>query len=410
MDMMKIIKINNKKNKLNDVRRVSVDRHACGFRVIACMLLVCMLLAVISGCGSGGGEGGKGTVGLPASTGKMELQYATQFSVEYLEGDYALITIGDDRFLMVPEGAEAPSGLEESIKVIHQPFTSIYLAASSAMDYFRQLDALSAVTMTSTKREDWSFKEVQDALDAEEMFYIGKYSAPDYETIVDENCGLAIESTMIYHSPSIKEKLETMGIPVMVERSSYEPDPLGRMEWIKLYGLLTGKSEEADKFFEDQIALLKDTVKDDPSGKTVAFFYVSSSGSVNVRKPGDYISKMIDMAGASYILSQDAVEEEDNALSTMNMDMESFYNQARDADILIYNSTIEGGLDSVGQLIEKNKLFADFKAVKEGHVWCTDNNTFQQATGLSRMISEFYAVFHDQVKEGQKLEFLYPVH
>lgn len=407
---MRINKIKSEKIKANDVREVSVDRHACGFRMIACLLLACLLLAVISGCGSGSGEGGKGAVGLPASTGKMELQYATQFEVEYLEGDYALITIGDDRFLMVPEGAEAPSGLEESIKVIHQPFTSIYLAASSAMDYFRQLDALSAVTMTSTKREDWSFKEVQDALDAEEMFYIGKYSAPDYETIVDENCGLAIESTMIYHSPSIKEKLETMGIPVMVERSSYEPDPLGRMEWIKLYGLLTGKSEEADKFFEDQIALLKDTVKDDPSGKTVAFFYVSSSGSVNVRKPGDYISKMIDMAGASYILSQDAVEEEDNALSTMNMDMESFYNQARDADILIYNSTIEGGLDSVGQLIEKNKLFADFKAVKEGHVWCTDNNTFQQATGLSRMISEFYAVFHDQVKEGQKLEFLYPVH
>ena len=408
---MRVNKFNNKKSNINDIRLPFGESHACGFRMIACLLLAGLLLAVISGCGSGGGKGDKGTSGLPASTGKMELQYATQFAVEYLEGDYALITIGDDdRFLMVPEGAEAPSGLDESIKVIHQPFTSIYLAASSAMDYFRQLDALSAVTMTSTKREDWSFKEVQDALDAEEMFYIGKYSAPDYETIIDENCGLAVESTMIYHSPSIKEKLETMGVPVMVERSSYEPDPLGRMEWIKLYGLLTGKSEEADKFFEDQIALLKDTVKDDPSGKKVAFFYVSSTGSVNVRKPGDYISKMIDMAGATYILSQDDVEEEDNALSTMNMNIESFYNQARDADILIYNSTIEGGLDNVNQLIEKNKVFADFKAVKEGNVWCTDNNTFQQATGLSRMISEFYAVFHDQVKEGQKLEFLYPVH
>ncbi len=409
--MLSIFRGTMKNNSVHDTGMASGKNHARGFRILAGLLLAVLVLTAFCGCGSAGKEGSKGSAGLPASTGKMELQYATQFSVDYLEGGYALITIGDeDSFLMVPEGAETPSGLDESIKVIHQPFTSIYLAASSAMDYFRQLEALSAVTMTSTKREDWSFKEVQDALDAEEMFYIGKYSAPDYETIVDENCGLAIESTMIYHSPSIKEKLETMGIPVMVERSSYEPDPLGRMEWIKLYGLLTGKTEEAEQFFEDQIALLKDTVKDDPSGKTVAFFYVSSSGSVNVRKPGDYVSKMIDMAGGTYILTQDNVEEEDNALSTMNMDMESFYNQARNADILIYNSTIEGGLDSVDQLLEKNKLFADFKAVKEGHVWCTDNNTFQQATGLSRMISEFYAVFHGQVKEGQKLEFLYPVH
>ena len=44
-------------------------------------------------------------------------------------------------------------------------------------------------------------------------------SAPDYELIVSEKCGLAIESTMIYHSPEVKEKLEEFGIPVLVEHS-----------------------------------------------------------------------------------------------------------------------------------------------------------------------------------------------
>ena len=374
------------------------------------LLFAAAALLLLCSAGCGGGKKSTAPSGLPEKKGEMELKYATQFAVDYLEGDYALISVeGGDRFLLVPEGAEVPSGLDENITVIRQPFEPIYLAASSAMDYFRQLDALDMVTMTSTSRENWSFDEVRDALDREDMMYIGKYSAPDYEVIVDENCGLAIESTMIYHSPSVKEKLETMGVPVMVERSSYEPEPLGRMEWIKLYGLLAGKSDEANKFFEDQMKQLEKTVKDDPSGKTVAFFYISSSGSINVRKPGDYVSKMIDMAGGTYILTKDLVDEEDNALSTMNMDLESFCDKATDADILIYNSTIEGGLENVDQLIEKNAVFKDFKAVKEGNVWCTENDMFQQTTGLSRMISEFYEVFHDQAGDGEKLEFLYPI-
>ena len=36
------------------------------------------------------------------------------------------------------------------------------------------------------------------------------------------------------------------GIPVLVETSSYETQPLGRMEWIKLYAALLDKEDEAE--------------------------------------------------------------------------------------------------------------------------------------------------------------------
>ncbi len=66
----------------------------------------------------------------------LELQYADQFAVDYYEGDYALITIeGGDQFLLVPEGKEAPEGLDEDITVIHQPLENIYLVATSTMDF-----------------------------------------------------------------------------------------------------------------------------------------------------------------------------------------------------------------------------------------------------------------------------------
>ena len=63
-------------------------------------------------------------------------------------------------------------------------------------------------------------------------------------------------------------------------------------------------------------------------GKTVAFFYITSRGSANVRKPGDYVAKMITMAGGTYV-PQSAEEEEENALSTMNMEMEAFMQRQR---------------------------------------------------------------------------------
>ena len=84
------------------------------------------------------------------------------------------------------------------------------------------------------------------------MIYAGKYSAPDYELILNEGCDLAIESTMIHHNLEVQEKLEQFGIPVMVERSSYESHPLGRTEWMKLYAVLLGKEDVAEKVFKEQ--------------------------------------------------------------------------------------------------------------------------------------------------------------
>ena len=187
-----------------------------------------------------------------ACTGHMTLQYATEFSVDYYD-PYALITIADNQqYLLVPEGETVPVGLDTNITVLQQPFQNLYVAASSAMDLFDGIGALEQVRMTSTTEKNWSLPHIQAALEQGTMLYVGKYSAPDYETILSQGCNLAIESTMIYHSPEIQEKLETLGIPVLVERSSYESHPLGRMEWMKLYGLLLNRETEADAYFTAQ--------------------------------------------------------------------------------------------------------------------------------------------------------------
>lgn len=331
---------------------------------------------------------------------RMELLFAEQFEVDDYEGGYALISIRDSgKFLVVPEGKEAPEGLPGDITVLEQPLTNIYLVATSAMDLFRAIDGIGSIRLSGTKENGWYIPEAKQALSEGSMLYAGKYNAPDYELILNEGCSLAVESTMIYHNPEVKEKLEQFGIPVLVERSSYEKHPLGRTEWLKLYGVLLGKEEQAEAFFKEQADKLSKLKSEEHTGKTAAFFFINSAGTVNVRKSDDYIANMIHLAGGSYV--PENLLSDDSSLSTVNMQMEEFYARAKDADYLIYNSAIDGELTSIGQLLGKSPLMADFKAVKNGNVWCTGKNLFQETTGLGTMTEEMHEVFAGSVSEDE---------
>ena len=335
----------------------------------------------------------------------MELEYATQFAVDYYQDDYAVITIAQEgSYLVVPEGKEAPEGLDKEIKVLQQPLDHIYLVATSSMDLFRAIGGIENITLSGTDANGWYIEEAKEAMENGNIQYAGKYSAPDYELILANGCDLAIESTMIYHSPDVREKLEEFGIPVLVEHSSYESDPLGRMEWLKLYAVLLDKEEEADAYFQSQTDILTDVLGAENTEKTVAFFSINSNGYVTVRKTGDYISKMIELAGGRYIFQNLG---DDNALSTMNMQMEDFYAGACDADYIIYNSAIESELHSLDELLEKSSLLADFKAVKEGNVWCTEKSLFQETTGIATMISDMHTMLTSDDPDLSQLTYMY---
>lgn len=117
------------------------------------------------------------------------------------------------------------------------------------------------------------------------------------------------------------------------------------------------------------------------------------------------MAKIIEMAGGSYV--PDNLMENENALSTMNMQMEAFYASVKDADYLIYNSTIDGELKSLNELLAKSSLLADFKAVKEGNVWCTEKNLFQETMGLGDMILDIHRILTEENPDPAEMVYLY---
>lgn len=386
-----------------------IKRHSIA--TVCCVMLIG--LAGLCGCGSSS-DTKKDTVGITKEatsnvdalgepTDHLQLAYAKNFSIDYYEGGYKLLNIKDGtQILTVPEGKKAPDNLDESIIVMQQPVNNIYLVSSAVMDMFRELNALDTIGFSAQKAENWYVEGAKAAMENGDILYAGKYSSPDYELLVSKKCSLAIENSMILHSPEVKEMLEDFDIPVIIEYSSYETHPLGRVEWIKFFGALTGMEEEAEKAFEKQTEIVKHVTATKKTDKTVAFFYITSNGLVQVRQSNDYIPKMIELAGGRYIFENLG---DDSKRSTMNMQVEEFYNKAKDADYLIYNSTIDGGVKSVDELIEKCSVLSDFKAVKSGDVWCTEKDVYQQSMSIGFLIEDIHNML--QGADDKEMNYLY---
>ena len=325
---------------------------------------------------------------------EMELKYAQCFHVFYYNDGYALIDIKDDgQFLVVPEGKEAPADMDKSITVIQKPVSRIYLAATSAMALFNAIDGLDSIRLSGTQASGWYVDDAAQAMEDGKILFAGKYDEPDYELLINEDCDLAIESTMILHSPKVAEMIKELGIPVMIDHSSYETHPLGRTEWVKLYSVLLGKEKESAAFFDDQAKVIEDLSGFTNTEKTVAYFYINTDGSAVVRTSDDYIPKMIEIAGGRYIFPD--LKNTEGTGSSVRLTMEEFYNQAVNADYLIYNASIDSPITSIDDLLAKSDLFADFKAVKDGNVWCTGKQLYQATDIVGELIKDVHLMLTD---------------
>lgn len=385
-------------------------------KALALLLTGLLLMGNLAGCSTASEETDTDekqdvTVNAPEIEGltfesMVETEYAKGFQIFRYEGGYSAIRVSDGNdYLVVPEDGTVPENLPASCTVLKQPLNKTYLAATSAMNMMNSIGAVENIRLSGGEEGTWYTEEANEAMKRGDMLYAGKYSAPDYELLVAEKCNIAIESTMILHSPEVEEKLETMGIPMFIDRASYEAHPLGRTEWLKVYGELMNKKEEAQEAFDTQKAFVTSLDGTENTEKTVAFFYVNQNGTVIARKSSDYVPAMIEIAGGRYIF--DNLGDPEKATSGVDLTMEEFYATAKDADYIIYNATIDNPLNSVDDLLAKSDLFADFKAVQEGRVWSTDKYLYQAADENGSIIQDIHTMLTDETAE--KLSFLYKV-
>lgn len=392
---------------------MSALRHGT-LPVLFCLVL---LLSVLTGCkGASNGKQGDLLAAAPETRSavskertydhSLKLKYAEQFAVDYFKEGGCLITVVDGRQYFLPESSDAgavPGDLPENVTVLPVPVEHGYLAGTACMDFFVSFDALDQLSFSSLKEAGWKIPAAAEAMHRGDIRYAGKYSTPDYELLTSGKCDLAIENTMIYHTPDVISQLESLGIPVFIDNSSNESTPQARMEWVKLFGLLAGKEKAAAKAFRAQEQVFLDLPAHCGNElPKVAFFSLRSNGTVVVRRATDYIPTMIALAGGEYAF-KDLGADDDSARSTQVISMEEFYQTAKDADWFIYNSSIEGERNSLDDLLNDAPVLADCKAVKEGHVYCTTADLYQHSMGQGTFVRDLY----EMLSGGEEFSYIF---
>ncbi len=326
--------------------------------------------------------------------------YADRFAIYRYEDGYTVVSVSDGRnYLVVPKDAAVPENLPEDIIVLRKNLDRIYLAASGAMCQFEAIGAAENIILSGIDKDGWYIDSAKEAMDAGTLIFGGKYNAPDYEMMVQENVNLAIENTMILHTPKVQEKLEQLGIPVFIDRSSYEEEPLGRCEWVKVYGVFADREEEADEAFDEQKAMVDALSEMDMSGKTVVIFALNSNHQIVTRRKTDYYARMVEMAGGIYLAPN--IDDNDSSSGKMVISTESFYDYAADADIIIYNSTIEDAPKSLSDFMNMDTTFSGLKAAGTGNIWYTDKSLYQYADKTGTIIDNLYKIISEEKDETE---------
>ena len=347
------------------------------------------------------------------STGKEENTFAELFSIEHLKDEnekaYSKIEVFDKEkkldtsWLLLPEGVDKVSGAPAGVNIMtFRDRQNIMVSSASTMALINAMDALSKVPMT-TADTTWRIQEIKDAIDKGTVKEVGKYSKPDYEQIIsigaEKHVTFAVFSTMLDSVPDVYDQLtKTCNLRIMRDQSSYESHPLGRTEWIKIYGEIFDMRDKSDAVFNGQVEILNETSSKinvpEAERKTVLIFYTTSTkDTFYVRNAADYVTELVNLGGGKQV-----AEIGPGKSGNTKMTQESFIQECSQADYVLYNWTsgASGVKDESLQGLIDARLgdwFKDFKAYKEGNVWRTSNDFSHK---MGEMVADIYKMLYGE--------------
>ncbi len=395
-------------------------------RKLAALGLILLMLLSLAGCGGQNGNGGQagdsqtqttqpdggsqtqanqpdgGTPDSDSATvdkndltvvRSMELQYANNFSVDYCANGCKIITDGGDReFLWVPEGAEVPDDTGDRI-VLQAPLTKLGCFSTTHATLFHAIGALDKVNLVTTAQDKWYIEQMARQIADGTTLYVGKNSAPDYELIkAAAPQVILISANTLHGSEEVLSKLDELNVAYIADSQHLENHPLGRVEWVKLVGALLDMEEEADAYFNEAVAKV-DAVAAAVAGETAQPTVIQTyvyKGTAYVRNGGDYVNKMLELAGGVYPFAELNPTEGGNT----KMTIEEFYQDAVNTEVLIYDNTSDTSVKSVEDILEYGEFLGDIKAIQDGNVWGVNKNYWQSADDVATMIEDISTILY----------------
>ncbi|MGB3591032.1 MAG: ABC transporter substrate-binding protein [Nonlabens sp.] len=299
-----------------------------------------------------------------AATNSIITKYARGFKLTVIKDGYQLDIInpwpGADKTYSYKLKTNA-KGIDE----IQIPVTSIVATSTTHIPPLTLLGVeKSLVGFPST--DYISSPSVRDLIDAGNVEELGKNGEINLERTIQLQPNLVMGYGVEGGSTS-QEKLKAARIPVLYNGDWTESHPLGKAEWIKLYGVLYDKSQEADSIFNEielRYLNLKNQVKQLKKPRVIAgatykdVWYLPYGNS--------WQGKVLADAGGNYVYSTTSGN------GSLSYELETVLNSASEADYWI----APGQYTTYNKMLQDNRAYEKFKAFKDKQVY-----TFAKTVG-----------------------------
>lgn len=336
----------------------------------------------------------------------LEIKYAEHFSVDYYKDGYKIITDASNRkALLVPEGEEVPE-MKEEITVIKQPVDTFAVYTTVTPSWFRPIDEVDKIVAVAHEEEKWKLPDMAERVSSGQATFIGSPKAIDYELLQSINPSVNLLSKT--SEEEVFPKFDELGLKLLSMGDYLEDDPRGRLEWIKFVAVLLDKENEAEDYFEEELARI-DAVEKKFEGiteekpKVTMAYFSSTKRDFRITNIKGYKVMNMEMAGGSYYPEDLGLDKR----GSTPMTAEEFYKIMSETDILIYDSVSGHSIQNLDDMLEAADYLADTKVFQEGRIWGLKRNFWQVGEKVADMTEEFYDIFYTPHGEIEETEYFY---
>lgn len=210
------------------------------------------------------------------------------------------------KYLIVPKDVEIPAGLDKDMIVIQLPVEKAYVASEDALKLLdEQLDAAESIKAVGMEQKDCQIEKIAKAMEDKKISFDGAFDDLDYKALVKDEIDFAIlpseflpgnakdeedtdaadetadtkaedqkddkddkttdekadedkttEELLKEENERLSdtaERLATLTIPMLVDRSADEKTDLAKAEWLKVYGVIFGCEDQANELFQQMV-------------------------------------------------------------------------------------------------------------------------------------------------------------
>jgi iron complex transport system substrate-binding protein len=302
------------------------------------------------------------------------------------------------RYYLVEKNKPVPDSLAGE-RIIRTPVERVICLSTTHVGFLDALEETTSVTGISGSQYV-SNEEVRKRMKNGEIPDVGYGQNLNYELIVNQNPELVTVYGIGSEVTSYVQKLEELGIPVVMVAEYLEESPLGKAEWLKFFGSLFQKENEAQLFFEqieNEYHRLK-KIAAEASEKPKVLVGSPYKDAWWIPGGNSYLANLIADAGGDYLGKENPSHE------SYVISFEHALTLADEADVWINIGT----LASRDEILRADERFKNFGVFKNGRLFNNikqlnkhgGNDFWESGTVNPHLVlSDLIAIFHPELTE-----------